>query len=446
MKEGRRLDDFASVNMPASVAIFAKAPIAGYAKTRLIPRLGESGAADLQRRLTEHAVRVALEADVGPVALWCMPDCTHPFFAELQRRYGVALHAQTGADLGERMHRAVETMAPAGSVLLMGTDCAVITAAHVRRCVDALAVADAAAVPVEDGGYFLLALRRPAPALFEGIVWSTSSVFAETRAKAAAVGLTLQVFEPLWDIDRPEDYERAVAEGVLPVPSEIDLSIVIPALNAAASIGETIGALAEARQAMQVEFIVVDGGSDDDTRARAEAAGATVATAPRGRGNQLAAGARLATGRWLLFLHADTTLAASWVSAVSAFMCAEANAAKAGYFTLALDDPAPAARRIETLANWRARTLGLPYGDQGLLMSRVTYDSLGGYRELPIMEDVDIVRRIGKARLIELPATAKTSALRYRRDGYVRRPIKNLSLLSLYFLGVPPARLVRLYG
>jgi rSAM/selenodomain-associated transferase 2/rSAM/selenodomain-associated transferase 1 len=433
--------------MPASVAIFAKAPIAGYAKTRLIPRLGEAGAADLQRRLTEHSVRVAIEADVGPVAVWCMPDCEHPFFADLQRRYGVAVHVQTGADLGERMHRAVEAMAPAGPVLLMGTDCAVITAAHLRRCVDALAGADAAAIPVEDGGYFLLALRRPAATLFEGVAWSTSSVFAETRAKAAAAGLKLQAFEPLWDIDRPEDYERAVAEGVLPaVDGEIDLSIVIPALNAAASIGETIGALAEARQAMRVEIIVVDGGSEDDTRARAKAAGGAVVAAPRGRGVQLVAGAKQASGRWLLFLHADTTLTASWVSAASAFMRAEANAAKAGYFKLTLDDPAPAARRIETLANWRARTLGLPYGDQGLLMSRAMYDALGGYRDLPIMEDVDIVCRIGKRRLIELPATATTSAARYRRDGFIRRPIRNLSLLVLYFLGVPPKRLVGLYG
>ena len=433
--------------MPASVAIFAKAPVPGYAKTRLVPRLGEAGAAALQRQLAEHAVRVAIEADVGPVALWCMPDCEHPFFADLQRRYGVALYAQTGADLGERMHRAVEAMAPAGSVLLMGTDCAVITAAHVRHCVDALAVTDAAAIPVEDGGYFLLALRRPAPTLFEGVAWSTSSVFAQTRAKAAAAGLTLTVSEPLWDIDRPEDYERAVAQGVLPVAgTEIDLSIVIPTLNAGGSIGATIDALAEAQRAMRVEIIVVDGGSGDDTRVRAAAAGATILAAPRGRGVQLAAGAERASGRWLLFLHADTTLAGSWSSAVRSFMQAEGNVRRAAHFKLALDDTAPAARRVEALANWRARTLGLPYGDQALLMSREMYSALGGYRDVPIMEDVDIVRRIGKARLVELPVTAKTSAARYRRDGYVRRPLRNLSLLALYFLGVPPRRLAGLYG
>jgi rSAM/selenodomain-associated transferase 2/rSAM/selenodomain-associated transferase 1 len=436
--------------MPVGVAIFAKAPVAGFAKTRLIPRLGAAGAAELQRNLTEHAVRAAVEAGVGPVALWCMPDCAHPSFADLQQRYGVTLHAQAGADLGARMAHAVEAMAPAGPVLLMGTDCAVITPAHLKRCAEALAVADVAAIPVEDGGYYVLALRRPQPALFDGIAWSMPTVFAETQAKAAAAGLTLKAFEPLWDIDRPEDYERAVREGVLPAPTReadaIDLSIVIPTLNAGASVAKTVASIGGADAAMRIEIIIADGGSDDDTRARAAAAGAMVVTAPRGRGVQLAAGAKRASGRWLLFLHADTTLPPSWRSTVQAFMRAEAHAQNAGYFRLAFDDASRGASRVAALANWRARTLGLPYGDQGLLLSRPMYETLGGYRDMAIMEDVDIVRRIGRTRLVELSATVTTSAERYLRDGYVRRPLRNLSLLTLYMLGVPAERLVRLYA
>jgi rSAM/selenodomain-associated transferase 2 len=261
--------------------------------------------------------------------------------------------------------------------------------------------------------------------------------------------LTLRAFETLWDIDRPEDYERAVREGVLPtsvgeagVP---DVSVVIPALNAGAGVAKAIGSVGESTKTMRVEVIVVDGGSDDDTRARAAAAGAIVVSAPRGRGRQLAAGARHASGRWLLFLHADTTLPLSWRATVHAFISAKAHAQKAGYFRLAFDDASAGARRVAALANWRARTFGLPYGDQGLLLSRAMYDDLGGYRDMPIMEDVDIVRRIGQARLVELAATVTTSSSRYRRGGYVRRPIRNLSLLALYFLGVSPQRLVRLY-
>jgi hypothetical protein len=127
-------------------------------------------------------------------------------------------------------------------------------------------------------------------------------------------------------------------------------------------------------------------------------------------------------------------------------MRGKGNALKGAYFTFALDDASEAARRVEILANWRARTFGLPYGDQGLLMSRSLYNSLVGFLDIPIMEDVDMVRRIGKRNLVELPATATTSAERYRRDGYLWRPLKNLSILSLYFMGVSPRQLVKLYG
>jgi hypothetical protein len=118
----------------------------------------------------------------------------------------------------------------------------------------------------------------------------------------------------------------------------------------------------------------------------------------------------------------------------------------AATFTLAFDDASPAARRLERIVDWRARRLGLPYGDQGLLLSRALYDRVGGFRPLPLMEDVDLVRRIGRRRIRLLAARAVTSAERYRRDGWIVRPARNLGCLSLYFLGVPPALLAKLYG
>ena len=121
------------------------------------------------------------------------------------------------------------------------------------------------------------------------------------------------------------------------------------------------------------------------------------------------------------------------------------NAERAAVFRLALDDPDRRARRIERLANWRTRTLGLPYGDQGLLLSRAFYQALGGFRPLVLMEDVDLARRIGRRRLVVLEHSATTSADRYRRDGWLRRPARNLALLSAYFLGVPPRVLNRFY-
>lgn len=232
----------------------------------------------------------------------------------------------------------------------------------------------------------------------------------------------------------------------MPAPAAIDLTVIIPTLNAGSRLDATLASIDEARETLAIDVVVVDGGSSDDTVARAESAGARVIQAPKGRGVQLSAGAKEATGRWLLFLHADTTLEPFWSTTVTSFMRGKGNGLKAAYFTFALDDASSAARRIEGLANWRARRLGLPYGDQGLLMSRTMYNSLVGYLDLPIMEDVDMVRRIGRHKLVELPATATTSAERYRRDGYWWRPIKNLSLLTLYFMGVAPKRLARMYG
>jgi rSAM/selenodomain-associated transferase 2 len=225
---------------------------------------------------------------------------------------------------------------------------------------------------------------------------------------------------------------------------QISLSIVIPTLNAAEMLTETLAAL---RGSVLVgEVIVVDGGSTDATVSVAQSAGAQVVVAQRGRGTQLAAGAAAAAGNWLLFLHADCRLDADWETAVAAFLAAPDAASRAGYFDFAVDDPTAAARRLERIVAWRCRTLALPYGDQGLLIARTLYDAVGGFAPLPLMEDVDLVRRLGRRRLAPIGARAITSADRYRRGGYVRRPLRNLLCLTLYFAGVPPSRIVRLYG
>jgi rSAM/selenodomain-associated transferase 2 len=222
------------------------------------------------------------------------------------------------------------------------------------------------------------------------------------------------------------------------------ISVVIPTLNAAGTLSATLDALRGS--AMIREIIVADGGSSDKTVAGAGAAGARVVAAPRGRGVQLAAGAAAASSDWLLFLHADCRLEPGWEGAVDGFLTAPEAESRAGYFDLALDDPAPVARRLEHIVAWRCRVLALPYGDQGLLIARTLYDNVGGFAAMPLMEDVDFVRRLGAHRLTRIGARCIASARRYRRDGYLRRPLRNLLCLSLYFAGVPPARIVRLYG
>ncbi|MGE0723341.1 MAG: TIGR04283 family arsenosugar biosynthesis glycosyltransferase [Alphaproteobacteria bacterium] len=225
------------------------------------------------------------------------------------------------------------------------------------------------------------------------------------------------------------------------------IAVVIPTLDAAARLPETLRALDRARASGLVgETIVADGGSTDGTERIARAAGAAWCPAPCGRGSQLAAGAARATSCWLLFLHADTILTPGWEAVAARWIAAPDSVGRAGYFRFRLDDERGAARRLARVVAWRARRFGLPYGDQGLLIHRDLLAAVGGWRAMPLMEDVDLVRRIGRRRLDALDADAVTSAARYRRDGYLRRSARNLVCLSLYFAGVPPTILRRLYG
>jgi rSAM/selenodomain-associated transferase 2 len=234
---------------------------------------------------------------------------------------------------------------------------------------------------------------------------------------------------------------------------QVVLSIIIPTLNSNESLGRTLEAIAAADGVIAREVIVADGGSIDGTRFTATDRGAIFLETRRGRGWQLAEGAAAAAGDWLLFLHADTRLAAGWSPAVQTFIdsrgnnrgSARDNDRRAAYFRFALDDKAVAARLLESIVTVRGRLFGLPYGDQGLLIDRGFYEDLGGFKRIPLMEDVDMVRRIGRRRLAALGVAAVTSAERYRRGGYVLRPLRNLVCLGLYSVGVSPTYIDTLY-
>lgn len=223
----------------------------------------------------------------------------------------------------------------------------------------------------------------------------------------------------------------------------IDLSVVIPTFESSGKLKPLLQSVAP----VAGEVWVVDGQSRDraTTAARARAHGARFATAPRGRGTQIRAGCALASRAWLLILHADSSLPAEWVDTVRDFVAVPGNRHRAACFHLAFDEDSWSARRTAALANLRARLLALPYGDQGLLISRTLLDEIGGVRDLPIMEDVDIVRRIGRRRLCLLGAAIRTSAERYRRDGWLRRSLRNGLCLVLWFAGMPPERILNVY-
>lgn len=220
-----------------------------------------------------------------------------------------------------------------------------------------------------------------------------------------------------------------------------DLSVVIPTRNAADVLPATLAALGDEPR----EVVVADCGSADGTAVIAAELGARVVPAPEGRGQQIAAGVAAASGQWLLLLHADTVLSPGWVGAVAAFTAAPDASRVAGYFAFRLDEDAAEARRLERAVAWRCRWLGLPYGDQGLLIHRGMLARIGGVPEEPMMEDVTLVRRLGRSRIRQIGAEAMTSAAKFRRDGYMRRSARNLALLGLWFVGVPPRWLARIY-
>ncbi len=221
------------------------------------------------------------------------------------------------------------------------------------------------------------------------------------------------------------------------------LAVVVPTLNAADGLAQTLQALATLQTS---EIVVVDGGSSDNTVDVARANGARVLTALPGRGRQMAAGAAQTSTPWLLFNHADSRPSREACALAQGFMADPANRMRAAYFRFRLDHDHGAARWLERWVALRCRWFALPFGDQSLLVPRPLYNRLGGFRALPLMEDVDMVNRLGRSRLVGLPADVVTSARRYRTEGYLRRGARNLLCCALYRLGVSPHRIARFYG
>ncbi|MGH3199748.1 MAG: TIGR04283 family arsenosugar biosynthesis glycosyltransferase [Streptosporangiaceae bacterium] len=446
-----------------AVLIMAKAPRPGMVKTRLHPMLGPDGCAALAERLICHTVSVATavgEATVftavdPPDALdemgGLMPGC-------------VTLLRQRGADLGERLAAAAGELFAGGHwpVVVIGTDAPTLTAGRLAEAFGELARGrDVVFGPACDGGYYLVGLNRPAPELFalDPGVWGGDRVLAASLAAACRAGLDAGLLPALRDLDTPADAQVLLGDPLLPsaiaaalrsparpaagchehdgTSGGVSVSIVVPVLNEAAAI--TTG-LARLRHDLPgCELVVADGGSTDGT-AELAAPLARVIRCESGRAAQMNAGARHASGEVLWFIHADTRVDPGALGQIAEALADPATVG--GGLTLRFDQSSFALRYVAWTSNLRARFLHWVFGDQAMFIRRSVFDALGGFPGLPLMEDLEMSRRLRRTgRLAVLPATATTSARRFTEHGTWRTLAFMQYLKLLYFLGADPQRI-----
>ena len=416
------------VNSHDRLIIFGRCPAPGRTKTRLIPALGELGAAELHRRLTETTVaRIEVSFCGGSRR-------------KMQRWLGADLlyRHQCEGDLGLRMERAFLHAFEAGGdrIVLIGTDVPGFTQDHLRQAFDALTGHDLVLGPTTDGGYWLIGMHRPAR-LFHGIDWSTDRVLKQTLDMASDHGLSVSLLEPLSDVDRPEDL------SVLPValrPAGPIISVIIPALNEAEGIEASICSA----QCNGTEVIVVDGGSTDETASIAESSRAKVLLSPPGRANQMNLGAENARGRVLLFLHADTVLPKDFAALI--FEALLDRMVPGGAHRMKTDASGVGMFVLDWLANLRTRCLSLPYGDQAIFVRRRVFDALGGFPDVRIAEDLFFMQRLRLCGLVAvLPLCATTSGRRWEGKGLLRGLLINQLIAIGCWLSLPSNWLARLH-
>jgi rSAM/selenodomain-associated transferase 2 len=323
-------------------------------------------------------------------------------------------------------------------VVLVGTDIPAMRSGHLKAAFEALDLHDVVLGPSRDGGYWLIGMRKPVD-IFQNIEWGSTRVLAQTLAAVRHKALSWVQLNTLNDIDSPEDLDAWLSDRNRRfVPY---LSIVIPTLNEAAHIQATI----EHVQSVDTQIIVVDGGSSDGTAALAAQSGALVLHSPRGRALQQNMGARHATGRVLLFLHADTRLPSGFEAQV--FDLLMDPKVVLGAFHFKTDYRSRSMRLIEKAVHLRSSLLRMPYGDQALFMPRAVFEQAGGFDPVPIAEDLFLVRRLARMGRVALaPGAALTSGRRWRSLGVLRATLINYMIGIGCLAGVDPGRMAGLYA
>ncbi len=427
-----------AVSFKSKLIIFTRYPRPGRVKTRLIPSLGESRAARLHQEMTAHTLNwaralskkknISLEiryedAELSEMMKWLGADLSYT--------------VQGDGNLGDRMARAFEESFAQGAerVVLIGTDIPQLNMPVVHTAFSSLKDRDMVIVPKEDGGYCLLGLKAMVSDLFKGIEWGTDSVFRSTLQRAEEKGLEADVFVSLRDVDTPADlfiWDRV---------SRLFISIIIPTLNEEDHIGE---ALRQLQTVPDCEVIVSDGGGRDRTVSIVRDLGVRLVKSATGRGTQMNAGAAVASGDIFLFLHADTLLPENFSESVRKVMSDPEVAG--GAFGFKFRPVSPLLRITERTINWRTKYLALPYGDQAYFVRASLFRQMGGYANIPLMEDVEFLRRLRKkGKFAFIPKPVVSSSRMYTENGIIRTALRNKVVFFGYLLGVSPDRLLRIY-
>ncbi len=430
----------ANLPSPNQLVVFGRYPKPGATKTRLIPALGPVGAAALQKRLAERIVATARQwvRRSGAGLVFCHDGGDAKQMDRWLGKPSMDYLAQTTGNLGSRMFLAIQTAFQQGAerVLLVGTDIPGITVAILEKALDSLDAHDLVLGPSTDGGYWLVGMTKPKN-IFDGIVWGRADVLEKTATLARQKGMDPCLLEPLTDLDTPADLNRELGPENAHSPY---LSIIIPALNEERQIARAIVSATSA----DAEIIVSDGGSRDRTVEMARSLGARIVSGDRGRAGQQNRGARAAKGEVLLFLHADTRLPPNHAAHVFEKLMDQHTIL--GAFRFSTDIHTPAMRWVSYWTNLRAGRLQLPYGDQGLFMHRADFFSAGGFPDVPIAEDLFLVRTMARqGRIAIAPAAAVTSGRRWQRLGVLQTSIINIIIAIGCLAGLSPDRLMPLY-
>jgi len=428
--------------------IFARVPKSGTNKTRLIPALGAENATLVYRNLAERTLRRArqLGGERACLATVCFTGGT---VGEAHAEFGddLAYCEQIGSSLGDRLQHASRSAFDAGAkkVIVIGTDCPSLTQNDLKEAFEQLDKNDVVLGPALDGGYYLIGLNANHASLFDGVDWSTSIVFEQTWQKAHALNLSVQALRKLPDVDYPEDLlplRRRVEQDHFPLQTQSGkLSVIIPTLNEELHLPATLQSIGAPRS--DLEVIVVDAGSSDETVAIGQRYGCKVFTGNPGRANQMNAGAAIATGEHLLFLHADTRLPEGYRHEIQRILDTPV---ACGAFPLKIDADGIALRIIEAGVVFRSRILQMPYGDQALFFRSADFYEQIGFKQMSIMEDYELVARMRKTGSIGMAhKPVKTSSRRWIKKGILRTTIINQLCVIAYRLGFSDKAIARLY-